>query len=290
MGCHSNLPFSLLPMDHDLSYNLSQEQLASFDRDGYLVLPSLSKEMTDNIVSWANEVKNLPHRSDAWMHYEEVSSTGQRILYGTENFVNHHDGFNRLFRGKAILGLLSQLTGEEMVLLKEKINYKAPSGAGFQPHTDAPAFNHVAQVKHLSVAMAVDAATLENGCLEIVAGSHKTPIPVGEDVCIPESWCKSQTWTPIPLRPGEFLIFGSYLAHRSGPNNSPHGRAAVYATYNALSEGGDMHDAYYAHRRQYWPPTADRNPNEKYEMGAKLYGFGSGMLSIDADRYASIGL
>jgi ectoine hydroxylase-related dioxygenase (phytanoyl-CoA dioxygenase family) len=30
---------------------------------------------------------------------------------------------------------------------------------------------------------------------------------------------------------GEFLVFGSHLAHRSGPNHSEFGRAAIYATY-----------------------------------------------------------
>ena len=42
---------------------------------------------------------------------------------------------------------------------------------------------------------------------------------------------------------GELLIFGSYLAHRSGANNSNSDRKAIYATYNCKSEG-DLHDAY----------------------------------------------
>ncbi|EEB91746.1 hypothetical protein MPER_09847, partial [Moniliophthora perniciosa FA553] len=96
--------------------------------------------------------------------------------------------------------------------------------------------------------------------------------------------------TPVLLKTGEFLIFGSYLAHRSGQNNSPNGRAAIYATYNAISDGGDKHDAYYADRRKNWPPTADRMPGEKYAKGAKVYGFGSPMLSVDAESYRAMGL
>ncbi|KAF9268573.1 hypothetical protein L218DRAFT_940468 [Marasmius fiardii PR-910] len=269
---------------------ISPQQKESFEKDGFLVLPAVSEGISKDIVEWTYEVKNLPHRSDAWMHYEEISSQGFRTLTRTENFANFHQGFNGLFRGKVILDILKQLSGEEMVLFKEKINYKAGSVGRWL----SPAYNHIAKVKHLSgsvssppvhygelihnlVLMAVEPATLENGCLEVVAGSHKlidspSPIPVGSDQCIEDDWCSKQTWTPVPLETGQFLIFGSYLAHRSAANNSANGRAAIYATYNALSEGGDKHDEYYVNRRQYWPPTADRAPGEKYVLGAKMYG------------------
>ena len=51
--------------------------------------------------------------------------------------------------------------------------------------------------------------------------------------------------------------------------------------YNLDSEGGDMHDAYYTHRRKIWPPTHDRVEGELYKEGALLYGFGSPMLTVD---------
>jgi len=75
---------------------------------------------------------------------------------------------------------------------------------------------------------------------------------------------------------GAVLIFGSYLAHRSGPNSSQKPRAAIYATYNGMSEG-DKHDSYYAHRRKLWPPNSERVEGEKYHEGAMIYAFGSPM-------------
>lgn len=63
------------------------------------------------------------------MHYDEIDAKGRRTLSRTENFAKYHQGFNELFRGKDsdILQVLKQLTGEEMVLFKEKINYKVRS-------------------------------------------------------------------------------------------------------------------------------------------------------------------
>lgn len=53
-------------------------------------------------------------------------------------------------------------------------------------------------------------------------------------------------------------------------------RAAIYATYNAISDGGDKHDAYYVDRRQHRPSTSEREGKD-YKLGALRYGFGSPM-------------
>ncbi|KAF9061575.1 hypothetical protein BDP27DRAFT_327686 [Rhodocollybia butyracea] len=103
---------------------LSSQQKEAFERDGFLVLPPISETVSQNIENWANEVKNLPHRPDAWMHYEEVNSAGERILSRTENYADYHQGFNSLFRGPQMTEILETLTGEPMVLFKEKINFK----------------------------------------------------------------------------------------------------------------------------------------------------------------------
>lgn len=50
---------------------------------------------------------------------------------------------------------------------------KIAGAGGFDAHTDAPAYQHSGALKHLTINVAVDAATTENGCLEVVDGSHK---------------------------------------------------------------------------------------------------------------------
>jgi len=60
-------------------------------------------------------------------------------------------------------------------------------------------------------------------------------------------------------------------------SSSSNPRAAIYATYNAISDGGDKHDAYYVDRRKHWPPTSEREQGKNYDLGALRYGFGSPM-------------
>lgn len=106
-------------------YILTQDQLDSFEKNGYLILSNLiPSEMLQQVQLWSCNVQSLPNEKGKWMHYEQVKKDGSRTLCRTENCVNYHHGFNFLLRGQRIRSLLESLSGEEMLLFKEKINYK----------------------------------------------------------------------------------------------------------------------------------------------------------------------
>lgn len=62
--------------------------------------------------------------TDTWMPYLEVDSRGEKVVSRVENYVNYHEGFGTLLRGKMITGILEQLNGDKMWLFKEKINVR----------------------------------------------------------------------------------------------------------------------------------------------------------------------
>lgn len=285
-------------------YDLATEQLQSFQERGYLLVrgffvPTETKLMQQ----WAEEVHDLPRNPSApWMAYEEVNGEGKNVLCRTENIANSHSGFDSFLRGEPATSALNQLAGEKMLLFKEKINYKlAGSGKyhsritnkpiqaahtsyrGFDPHIDANAYTHVKNIKHLTILAAVDETNASNGGLEVVDGSHRVDVPLGSDRCIEPNWVESHPWTACNLEPGTFvcgnraqwsllafigdmLVFGSYLAHRSGANTSSKDRRAIYATYNCAAEG-NLHDQYYDDRQRLWPATHMRQEGMSYEEG-----------------------
>ncbi|KAB8232722.1 hypothetical protein ETB97_010462 [Aspergillus alliaceus] len=263
-------------------FPLTEDQIRSYNEKGYLVISEFfSAPETKLLQQWTQEVHDLPRTPDAsYMPYEEVNAQGKRVLCRTENYANSHAGFNSFLRGQRMLSVLEQLATEEMLLFKEKINYKLAGSGGFSPHIDANAYTHVKNIKHLTVLAAVDDMTSENGGLDVVDGSHRTEIKLGDDRCIEPAWVESQKWTSCDLRPGDIMVFGSYLAHRSGPNLSSKDRRAIYATYNCKAEG-DLHDQYYEDRRRLWPATHMRKEGETYEEGRLRYGYGSPMLTIE---------
>ena len=143
---------------------------------------------------------------------------------------------------------------QEMLLFKDKINYKLPFGNGFQAHLDAPAYDHIGRIEHITANIAIDAATPENGCLEVVPGSHRMDVELSHGGHISEAWENSQSWVSVPLERGDMLIFGSHLAHRSARNLTSAKRASLYATYHMRADGDDLRAKYYAHRRANFPP------------------------------------
>src|SRR5690606_16940734 len=115
-------------------------------------------------------------------------------------------------------------------------------GAGYAPHQDAPAYPFIAS--HVSCMVAVDDATIANGCLEVVPGRHHDLLATDDTGCIRADVVESMQWEEVEVPAGSTLWFHSRTPHRSGPNNSPEPRRALYPTYNALSEG-DLRDEYY---------------------------------------------
>jgi 2-aminoethylphosphonate dioxygenase len=267
--------FSIDTSTVTMPYTFSPEEIAQYHEEGYLILRATQHGLASpsTLQEWSAEVKGWPKEKGKWMHYDEINSQGQQQLLRTEKFVDYHPQLFSFLCGDALTNLLAQLSGDEMLLFKDKINYKSPKGNGFAAHLDAPAYDHIGKIAHITANLAVDDATLENGCLEVVPKSHKGPVPFITGGHITREWEESQTWLPVPLAPGDMLIFGSHLAHRSGPNNSTRERAMIYATYSAKRDGTDLRERYYADRRDNFPPEYERIEGKDYSKGWERYAF-----------------
>ncbi len=198
------------------------------------------------------------------MKYFERSPDGERLLCRVENFIQYHEGLNRLITGPRTLAMVAALFGEPAVLFKEKVNYKLPAGAGFAPHQDAPAFTSFRQSLHVTLMISVDATTPANGCLEVAPHpGGQTTLPLAADLTIAPETTAQLPWSPIPTQPGDLLFFDSYLPHRSGPNQTDRPRRALYLTYNKAAEG-NVRDGYYREKRAVFPPDVEREPGKNY--------------------------
>jgi ectoine hydroxylase-related dioxygenase (phytanoyl-CoA dioxygenase family) len=254
---------------------LSQEQINDYRTQGYFILRAHEHELVtkQELKTWTNEVANWPSEREKWMPYNEINANGDMQLMRTEKFADYHDDFGNLLFGHQLVSILTQLSGEEMLLFKDKINYKSPKGNGFHAHLDAPAYDHICKIEHVTANFAIDAATVKNGCLEVVPGSHRMNVELAEGGRISDAWVARHQWISIPLNPGDILFFGSHLAHKSGPNNSDDRRASLYATFSAKADGQGLREKYYAHRRRAFPPDHEREEEKSYEEGWKTYGF-----------------
>jgi hypothetical protein len=223
---------------------LTDAQIDHFRTNGWLLTDTLDAAGVARLQGWVDDIMGWPDGGE-WLHYREQTDHGP-ALCRSENLVPFHPGLRGLLTEGLLVETASDLLGEPAVLYKEKINYKQPGGAGYSPHQDAPAYRFVEV--HVSCMVAVDDATLGNGCLEVVSGRHHELLPMDDTGCIRADVVASMEWMPVEVRAGQTLWFHSRTPHRSGPNLSSVPRRALYPTYNARSEG-DLRDHYYRQKR-----------------------------------------
>ena len=244
---------------------ISAEQRNDFAEQGFLYVPGMfSPAEIAEIAGWAQEILDRPEEAGKeWKYFEQSANGGARILNRVERLVEHHAGFDRLCKDARILGGCSVLFGDDAVLFKEKINFKLPGGGGFEPHQDMQAGWDVYGGLHISVMVAIDATTPENGALEIIGGLHRGGL-------LGEMWqpleahqTDGHDWQPLYCQPGDVLFFDSFAPHRSGPNRTSQARRALYLTYGRAADG-DQRDRYYADKHKNYPPDIDRDPRGDY--------------------------
>jgi len=245
---------------------LTADHVALFERDGFVVVRGLydQAEMRQ-LTAWTDEVQALPEVSGRHMMYFEKSLIDQsRVLNRLENFAPYHRGFERLFTGK-MQDAVAQLLGAPAVLFKDKINFKMSGGDGFKPHQDQQAGWSAYTDFFITALVSIDEATMENGCLELVAGYHDKGLVAEEWKPITDQQAAAMNPIPYPTKPGDVVFFDSYAPHGSGPNLSDNKRRVLYVTYNRKSDG-DHRVQYYADKRKSFPPDIERDPGKEYRF------------------------
>ena len=108
----------------------------------------------------------------------------------------------------------------------------------------------------------VDAATIQNGCLQLAQRLNATLIG-NEWEPLTEAETEHIEFEPYPTEPGDIIYFDSYVPHASEPNMTSRSRRLYFATYNRLSEGDHL-ASYYADKRKNFPPDIEREQGKTY--------------------------
>ena len=245
---------------------LSEAQIETFRRDGFVFAPGLySAEDIAEITAWTDELLGRDEQPGKHMVYyeDDLKQAGHRVVQRIEYFTGFHAGFDGLFNRGRMVQAVSELLGEPAALFKEKINFKMPGGDGFKAHQDVQAgWNDYADF-YITALVSIDPATLQNGCLEVVAGWHDRGLVGEEWTPLTDEQVAKMDFKPYPTQPGDAMFFDSFAPHRSGPNLTDSARRILYVTYNKASQG-DHREQYFADKRANFPPDVERAPGETY--------------------------
>jgi len=230
---------------------LSKEQLAQFDREGYLFFPGLFSSDETRVLTSA--VPELYGRREAY-NVREKDSDAVRT-----NFAAHmySEPFARLARHPRMVAPVVDLFGEDVYMHQFKINGKmAFEGDVWQWHQDYGTWLNddlMPTERAMNVAIFLDDVNEYNGPLMFIPGSHKKGVVQAKHDLTTTSyplWTVSNELIAAlveraggkdggivsPKGPaGSMIVFHSCLVHASSSNLSPWNRVSVYLSLCAVS-------------------------------------------------------
>jgi len=129
---------------------------------------------------------------------------------------------------------------ERLSLFTDKLNFKRPGGAPFPWHQDSPywAFGCAHLERLASLQLYLDDADEQNGCLWMIAGSHRHGrLPVFEDrgtlgrLYTDVERIPAGERVALPAPAGSVVFFHGDVVHGSRSNRSASSRRALVLTY-----------------------------------------------------------
>lgn len=158
-------------------YMLSEEQVASFKKDGFVKgIKILSEEQVDVLSGELVELQSLnEEEKKLFYHYESNESEDpNKILFHAIGAWRITPGFHDLLWAPAFRMAAYQLLGQSFRIFHDQLFCKpAKHGGVVAWHQDFSYWTFTKPMHHLTCWIGLDDATIENGCLYFVPGSHK---------------------------------------------------------------------------------------------------------------------
>ncbi len=212
--------------------------IAFFRHQGHLTVNGIfeSPEMDDvvsDIEQWGSSfLQSLPAEQRGW--YIDGGVSARTVLRKLDNPHAHRPAIQALARDRRLLDPVEALIGPGVSVYFSQIFFKPPEGGGPKPaHQDNFYFGPVDPEGVVTAWIALDDASLENGCLYFGDGTHIGPVyghfaPEGEpfNLQLPQAILDKQPMSPAPVRKGGVSFHHGNTFHSSGPNHSQQWRRA----------------------------------------------------------------
>jgi hypothetical protein len=220
--------------------NLTAAQKAQYDRDGYLIVPKfVNKSEVELLYGLATADDTL--RSNAFDFKDQDGKRTKLTLW----FTPGDDTFGLLTRSERMVNSVQLLLGEgEVCHFHSKLLQKEPKvGGAWEWHQDYGYWyknGFLYPDAMISVMLALTEATRQNGCLQILKGSHKmgriehnfAGEQQGADMAFVDEAIKNCESVFVELQAGDVLFFHPNLLHASSANLSDKPRWSLISAYN----------------------------------------------------------
>jgi ectoine hydroxylase-related dioxygenase (phytanoyl-CoA dioxygenase family) len=221
------------------------ERLASWEEQGFFIVrgfrpPEVGRAMLERVTEIGRAAKGRVLHED-WVVTPEqnlagdVTADAPAELRLSKIFKLHRDPVFRSFiESPDVLEIGRRLLGPALDCFLSQFIFKNPGAWGQPWHQDGFYFPFDREPQ-MGLWLAVTEATIENGCLWVLPGSHRDEIHehvpdrrpnanVGYVEIVDRD---TRGEVPVEMAPGDLLVFHSRLMHRSKDNASDRLRAAM---------------------------------------------------------------
>lgn len=220
-------------------YRISDDDFRRYEEEGFILVRSLLD---------AEEMGLLREGVTADRHMAEAAYEVQDKDGGTAKIAIWQGAGDDLYglvaRSERIVNTMERLLAGEVYHWHSKMTLKVPhTGGAWEWHQDYGYWYDYGCLFPLlaSCMIAVDKATQENGCLQVLKGSHrlgrmdhgKSGSQAGADPERLEVAVKTFENVYCELEIGDAVFFHCNTLHSSGQNHSPNPRRAFLCCYNA---------------------------------------------------------
>ncbi|KAA2245552.1 phytanoyl-CoA dioxygenase family protein [Chitinophaga agrisoli] len=223
---------------------LTAQQVADFRRDGYVIARHFfSPEEIQKVYACALEDEAM--RKNALDLNDQTGKKTRLTLW----FTPGDDIYSLLLRSERMVKSAALLLDSDAPVchFHTKLMQKEPRvGGAWEWHQDYGYWyknQFMFPDQMVSIMIALTHANKENGCLQVIKGSHKlgrvnhgfAGEQVGADMVMVDNALQTMELVYSELQPGDALFFHSNLLHRSEANLSEHPRWSMISVYTSQS-------------------------------------------------------
>jgi len=201
---------------------LSQAEVEAYQRDGQLtpqhrLSPDLLARMTRSIEALIEANADIRPEQLVGAHIKKSDDTGVRGVEDLLDLACHPD----------ILDAVEQVMGPDLILWGSQV-FSKPAGDGMAiPWHQDGQYWPVRPLRTVTVWIAIDPATVENGCMRVIPGTHKDGL-LEHASSDDQGLALNQGLTgvdesaarDVELEPGQFSLHDVMLIHGSNANTS----------------------------------------------------------------------
>ncbi len=243
-------------------YPLSIQQVTAYQRDGYIKLEDVFTG--EDLVAFRDAVEEAVKEDTKDLDPNRVKGSYEQIFIQCVNLWHRYPAVKPFVLSRRLANIAMKLSGTSVRIWHDHALFKEPhTGAKTPWHQDTPYWPHEQKMHQLTIWVALRDATIHNGCMSFIPGTHRfldiEPVNLGDPQDLYSVAPQTKGIKPVTceLKAGSVTVHNGMTFHYAGPNRSDGLREAIAIIY--MPDG-----------TTYFPSAHQTTDPLKLKPGAKL--------------------